>query len=877
MPWNFTSSRSSSSSKINRDSKEITEVDPLAAIKAILTVAKSGVTGLGVPGLEAAIGDLLSNVKDNDDDLRSLVETLMQFNHTIATPLQAARLGAPRDMHPDLRQRLEELGRDLESLCTDAENLLSRPRYKKLFMNQEGAGVLSRLNQKLHNVIQNFQLKGSIVIELEIHQGFAKTDLGISETKLVVQETRDLLSATISAGANQLGVLMADAQNDTRKELDRVATLTISATERATQHFSQGLAQVSDELSRTETAALLQLLPRAQARYNSHSRNDARGCFEGTRQNTLKAIYDWIGDESSFIPPIFWLCGLAGIGKSTIAHTIAEEADLQNKLGASFFFSRYETDRRNPMLLYPSIAYQLAVFNSDLKRIIIRSLERDPDIGLARMETQFKKLLAEPLTEWKSVNGAVLIVIDALDECSPESSAEEILVQLAGEVRKIPVPLKILITSRPELHIREKFRSSILRNLSHSYALHDIEDSVVQADIELFLRRRLNNIAEAHGIPTPWPTELEIRRLVERSGSLFIFASTAIKFIESGKRRDPQSRLTLLLKEGMSKGTTKYKEVDTLYTQVLQYALLQEVDDEEGSDEMQHLFRVVLETIVLLQDPLPSGPLELLLSLEPGVVRVAIRHLHSIIIVPDDLGDAIRLSHPSFYDYLNNPERCLDSRLSIQPESHARLAKSCLNAMLNLLHKDPLGTGNPWLSNAEIPDLHSRLRRAVSPHLGYCCEHFASHLLRAGCDDKELIELVNVFCNTKLLVWVESLSLLGKVDSGVTSLRAVEDWYKRVSVPNRQTLDLLKDIQRVVLQFGYGIKKSSGHILTTALLFAPPCGLTSQYASSAAVDCVLLGKPSSWEETVLSISTGNRIICVAYSLDGASRKSDLTL
>lgn len=73
----------------------------------------------------------------------------------------------------------------------------------------------------------------------------------------------------------------------------------------------------------------------------------------------------------------------------------------------------------------------------------------------------------------------------------------------------------------------------------------------------------------------------------------------------------------------------------------------------------------------------------------------------------------------------------------------------------------------------------------------------------------------------------------------------------------------------MVLQYGYGIKKSSGHIFTTALLFAPPCSLTSQYASSAAVDCVILGKPSAWEETVFSVSTGNRLIRVAYSRDGA--------
>jgi hypothetical protein len=37
---------------------------------------------------------------------------------------------------------------------------------------------------------------------------------------------------------------------------------------------------------------------------------------------------------------IFWLNGLAGIGKSTITRTIARRYFKEERLGASFFFSR---------------------------------------------------------------------------------------------------------------------------------------------------------------------------------------------------------------------------------------------------------------------------------------------------------------------------------------------------------------------------------------------------------------------------------------------------------------------------------------------------------------------------------------------------------
>ena len=55
---------------------------------------------------------------------------------------------------------------------------------------------------------------------------------------------------------------------------------------------------------------------------------------------------------------IFWLNGLAGTGKSTIAQTFAETAFADGKLGASFFCSRDFEDRSNLQTIFPTIAFQ---------------------------------------------------------------------------------------------------------------------------------------------------------------------------------------------------------------------------------------------------------------------------------------------------------------------------------------------------------------------------------------------------------------------------------------------------------------------------------------------------------------------------------------
>ena len=64
---------------------------------------------------------------------------------------------------------------------------------------------------------------------------------------------------------------------------------------------------------------------------------DRQGCLRGTRKEVLQVIEHWLmGGHGQ---RIFWLNGLAGTGKSTIAQTIAQTSFADGKLGASFFCS----------------------------------------------------------------------------------------------------------------------------------------------------------------------------------------------------------------------------------------------------------------------------------------------------------------------------------------------------------------------------------------------------------------------------------------------------------------------------------------------------------------------------------------------------------
>ena len=73
-----------------------------------------------------------------------------------------------------------------------------------------------------------------------------------------------------------------------------------------------------------------------------------------------------------------WLKGLAGSGKTTIAHTIASWCDRTGRLGASFFCAR-TGGRREIHRIFPTIAHQLAVSNLAFAKEVIKAAE---DLGV---------------------------------------------------------------------------------------------------------------------------------------------------------------------------------------------------------------------------------------------------------------------------------------------------------------------------------------------------------------------------------------------------------------------------------------------------------------------------------------------------------------
>ncbi|CAG8549567.1 13029_t:CDS:2, partial [Acaulospora colombiana] len=508
-------------------------------------------------------------------------------------------------------------------------------------------------------------------------------------------------------------------------------------------------------------------LPYVPARYKDQRENkQISTCLPNTRVELLRMIDDWVHDRKK--PPIFWLSGMAGTGKSTIAKTFAQSLDgktPQDYLGASFFCSRDEEKLSRDYLIIPNIAYQLAQYDEGFHSGVSATLQVDPNAADLDLENQFQRLILEPLQNTTKKRTLIVIVMDALDECS--GKPEEIVALFSSpQLADLPFSIKLFVTGRPEAKIRQALAHSNVKSRIQPLQLHEIEGSIVKGDIMVFLNHHFKLMVDVRPhLPTGWPPETNRAALGDLAGDLFIFAATAIKFIDNPEE-DPEDKLSLILTNVHSRG-----QIDPLYKQVLDFAF-----DKNGDNDLLQHFQNVMGTIVHLREPLTIRGLRMLLNISSSSVRKVISRLYSVIIIPDTEDEYIRLIHPSFPDYLTDERRCTDRKYFInKARHHTDVACCALRCMLKGLERNICKLEEPLTLNQEILDLPRRLASHIPSHLRYSCFYWGFHVSSVDPTD-EILELLHSFCTTKLLAWLEVLILYGQIDIALGCIRLVRKW-----------------------------------------------------------------------------------------------------
>jgi hypothetical protein len=92
----------------------------------------------------------------------------------------------------------------------------------------------------------------------------------------------------------------------------------------------------------------------------------------------------------------------------------------------------------------------------------------------------------------------------------------------------------VLVTSRPKTLIRLGF-ADLSVDIHKDFVLHNTDQSIVQHDISIFLKHELKIIKRKRGLSAEWPDKQVVDLLVQRAGSLFIYATTLCRFIGDSK------------------------------------------------------------------------------------------------------------------------------------------------------------------------------------------------------------------------------------------------------------------------------------------------------------------------------------------------------
>jgi len=275
----------------------------------------------------------------------------------------------------------------------------------------------------------------------------------------------------------------------------------------------------------------------ADASYRCGNR---QGCLKGTRKGVMWEIEHWLVGEQE--QQIFWLNGLAGTGKSTIAQTFSERMFADGKLGASFFCSRDFADRSNLQAIFPTLAFQLAYQYPLFQNKLLHILRAFPDVVQESLCSQMEKLIVHPL---KTANIPTLIIIDALDECKDEEPASAILSILSHYANEIP-DVKFFITGQPEPRIHSGFCLESLLPITEVLKLHEVKPEAVNSDIRLFFQTQLTELSKRQSdcdFTEDWPSSSEVDILCQKAAGFFIYASTVIKFLISSDH-PPTEQLT---------------------------------------------------------------------------------------------------------------------------------------------------------------------------------------------------------------------------------------------------------------------------------------------------------------------------------------------
>ncbi|KAL2850287.1 hypothetical protein BJY01DRAFT_132276 [Aspergillus pseudoustus] len=765
------------------------------------------------------------------------------------------------------------LGSPCTTLGCDNAFLVWRPRLQ-LAHGFCPNGTLCEDRDKVRTATQPLVIfgkfaSGEAVMKSGGHRDMLAAEHGVVGFEMEGAGSWDYLPTMIVKGACDY------ADSHKNKVWQQYSAITAAACAKAiVEEWGSNFIQQQPEISKE-----IQGIPRVMdACFDSQKLQDTPTCLSNTRVSLLEEIRHWATKADA--EPVFWLQGVAGSGKTTIAKTVAEISSRDGYLGASFFFSRQGGDRGNATNFFATVAYQLAVRLVSFRSFLEKALVSHRDIFGKSYKEQWEQLILDPMLQLEQhSNGeqdqSVVVVVDAVDECEPLSDIGIILGLLIQAKKLKTVPLRFLLTGRPEESVHYGFRR--IRDNVDQIILHQIESDLVNADIRRFVQHEFDQIQERNCRPV-WYTPEQLDRIVSKSDGLFIYAATLSRSLS--RSRYPNLNLAQLLERDSSTLT----HLNQIYRFILTGSAPERWDD-DIKDVGLEIFKLIVGSLATLFDTLSINTLHHLLAsdsasfspqLDPVNIEATIISLGSVIDIPYagdivDRNGSIRIFHPSFREFvLNQRELSLQHLQLDSGDLHEKLLSSCLAVMDRYLRK------NLCLLSALDTDprtLSSDLMEKYIPlDVQYACKYWISHAEKVS-ERRLQIALadngpVHRFIQRKAVYWFEVLGLLQIVPHAVTSIVGLRALVDSKAHPNNAAL--IQDTHRFLITNRAVIAEAPLQIYCSSLLFSPSNSLLKNLFSADILPWLQRPPdvPVLWPSSVSFEASHEDVLCVDFSPDG---------
>ena len=428
---------------------------------------------------------------------------------------------------------------------------------------------------------------------------------------------------------------------------------------------------------------------------------------EGTRLSVFAKVESWLNDRSS-PNRVMVISGNAGMGKSVISAVMCKKIQEAARLAGSHFSQHDRARHRNPKVMLQSLASQLCDLLPDYKKALVEKLSRNLGVEINNMEVKdlFEVLFEEPLTSLNDPGLTYLMVIDGLDE-SEFQGRNELLDVIANYFQGLPLWIRFLVTTRPEINI-----AKTLKNLHPLQLDPNVEENL--KDIHLCFEKQISHLLQSEH------RKNILQALVQRSEGVMLYAHYLIDFITKEVSFVTPERLDSILPSGIS-------SVYHSYFKRLETELCSRVKVTKDQ------FLNFLHALTAAREPLPLGFVSKLLlpvnstPVTQEEVNAAIACVSTLLPVQ---GECIHFFHKSVKDWLIEESNYRHAYFI--KKGHEGLSKLCIDELSQVKLK-----GVDWVKLTDTTK--------------YALRHGVQHMLQL--DDARVCSLEEVV--TKFVLDVE--------------------------------------------------------------------------------------------------------------------------